>query len=383
MIDFLDSVLYKRIVFWEPCESPHKADFFFALALLAPSIEVICCANNSLSNDRLSQGWIIKPAYKYKTIVSPSSKEISKLLIEKSNETLHVFSGLRWVPSIVAGLEAVKRNRLPFAIMHEPRAREGLKGKLRFIHSWFTEGWIRKNVEFVLAIGRNGPPWFTSVGYPSERIFPFAYFVNPPLQQHDTKPRKLSCTGATQIGYVGRLVEMKGVFELVAATALLGNSAKLHIVGTGPEDQHLKLFCTQMNVSAAFLGVLSMPEVGQFMNQLDVLVLASNSNDDGWGVVVSEALMCGTAVIATDCVGASIMLEDPLFGRCVTANSPDAISRAIVELRDLGAFSNHMRLMRGTAARKLLSAEAGAKYFLEIVQCRQSGGPRPLAFYKT
>ncbi|MDP1045310.1 glycosyltransferase, partial [Klebsiella pneumoniae] len=64
-------------------------------------------------------------------------------------------------------------------------------------------------------------------------------------------------------------------------------------------------------------GVLPMSDVNCFFRQVDVLVLASTTADDGWGVVVSEALMCGVAVVATATVGASVVLERSLFGRCV------------------------------------------------------------------
>jgi glycosyltransferase involved in cell wall biosynthesis len=118
------------------------------------------------------------------------------------------------------------------------------------------------------------------------------------------------------------------------------------------------------------------------MSQLDVLVLASTSKDDGWGVVVGEALMCGTAVIATPCVGASVVLDAPMFGRCVPANAPDAIALAVQELTESGAFSDVNRLSRSVSARQRLSADAGARHLRNILQWRFAGGVKPLPFYK-
>jgi hypothetical protein len=63
----------------------------------------------------------------------------------------------------------------PFGVMSGPRLSEGLKGWTRFAQ--LTEGAMRRNADFIFVIGRNGPSWFRAVGYRSDRIFPFAYFL--------------------------------------------------------------------------------------------------------------------------------------------------------------------------------------------------------------
>lgn len=370
----------RRIVFWDPCTSPHKADFFAALAAAAPDIEVICCADSELADDRKALGWSIKPSEAFRTVISPAANVLDQLVREKLDETLHIFSGIRWVPTIVSALKLVRCNGAKFAIWHEPRVREGWKGQLRFIHSWLTESWLRKHTAFVLAIGRNGPPWFRSVGYAEECVLPFAYFIDPPKHVDIHHDNADLAKRPTQIGYVGRLVKMKGVFDLVAAVARLGSTARLRIVGAGPDGHALKASCNALNLEADFLGVLPISEVGGFMKSLDVLVLASTTKD-GWGVVVSEALMCGTAVVATTCVGASSVLNDAIFGKCVPVESPDSIATAIRQLHSSGAFSAERRFQRATMARQCLSAQGGADHLLEIIQWRFSGKARPLPFY--
>jgi glycosyltransferase involved in cell wall biosynthesis len=374
-------MIVKRIVFWEPSVSPHKVDFYRGL-LQCINIDVVVCAAKDISDERKSMGWSVAAIDNMSVFLNPEKIKILEIISFEIESTLHIFSGLRHIPMIVNALGFAKKNGVHFALYHEPRVREGWKGELRFLQSWLTEGWFRKNAEFVLAIGRNGPPWFTSVGYPADRVLPFAYFVDPPKQVSDSVALSPRQDDSIQIGYVGRLVKMKGVFDLVVAVAKLGKSAKLRIVGMGPDEQALKALCKQLHLEVDFLGVLPITEVGIFMSQLDVLVLASTSKDDGWGVVVSEALMCGTAVIATPCVGASVVLDAPMFGRCVPANAPDAIAQAVQELTEAGAFSEVNRLGRRTAARQLLSADAGARHLRDILQWRFAGGVKPLPFYK-
>ncbi|NBK99785.1 MAG: hypothetical protein EOM50_17595, partial [Erysipelotrichia bacterium] len=208
-IKLIDNI--NRIIFWEPCISPHKTDFIDQVAKLIPSIEVIYCAEENLPEERIKLGWSIYNDYEYKQYIRPSYSDIKKLACFEPKKTLHIFSGIRWVPTIVSALKEVKRSGAFFGLMSEPRVREGVKGSLRLIHSWITEAWLKKNTKFVLAIGSNGPPWFKSVGYPSSRIFPFAYFINDQqfngvIRQHDNKS-----TEFIRIGYIGRLVKMKGI----------------------------------------------------------------------------------------------------------------------------------------------------------------------------
>ena len=344
---------------------------FEALGQQCPRLQVICCADTDWPAPALIS---VLPAH-VRTVVHPSVAEIDALIDEAPGATLHVFSGLRWVPTIVAALRGVRRRGASFAVMSEPRVREGLGGAARWAQSWLTEGWLRRRVAFVLAQGRHGVPWFRSVGYPAERIFPYAYFVEPLDVDGEPEPYRRGCP--VRVGYVGRLVRAKGVFQLLYAVAALGPAARLSVVGSGADEVALRAIAPNVD----FRGSLPNAAAVAFMRDLDVLVLPSLSTDDGWGVVVSEALMQGTAVIASTAVGASLLLDEPLFGRHVRAGSGEALAHAIIDLRDAGEFSAPRRALRQQRARALLSAQAGARHLLEIVRWSQGAGPRPAAFH--
>lgn len=377
------SLPLRRIIFWEPCVSPHKSDFMQAVSRALPDVEIVCCADSDVPLDRKAMGWSASDNNEIKTIIAPGAEEIRQLVYERHPGTFHVFSGIRHLATLLDGLRAVKACSARFAILSEPRVREGWRGGLRYLQSWLTEGWLRSHCELVLAIGRNGPPWYLSVGYPFDKVFPFAYFVAPPRVSHSSSGE----TGgdglpAVRVGYVGRLVAMKGVFDAVQAVATLKQPARLTLVGTGPDEAALKKACLENGIDADFRGVLPMESIGEVMSQLDVLVLASTSSDDGWGVVVSEALMSGAAVIATSCVGASLMLDEPLFGRMVPPCDPEAIAQAVAALAEEGAFTPASRVKRQYLAQARLSAEAGARHFVDLLHHRLAGGARPVPFFQ-
>jgi glycosyltransferase involved in cell wall biosynthesis len=372
------SPFYSRIVFWEPCVSPHKSAFINAVAeRFGPGVEVSCVAHEGVPEERQALGWGDGSVALPPTVVAPSDEEIAALVQRGGDRCLHVFSGIRWFSTLTTALDIVQRERRAFAIMSEPRDNAGFAGAVRYVQSWMTEAALRRRVQFVLAIGRHGPPWFRSVGYRRERVFPFAYFLPPPAEIDETR------TSAAQlrIAYVGRLIEKKGVQFLLPAMRELGPRARLTLIGDGELHDRLVAQASESGVDTEFCGVLPIEAVQRRMRDFDVLVLPSISKDDGWGAVVSEALMAGAAVVASSCAGASILLDSPRNGRVVRPGDSRAIAAAITDLERGGGLSAASRRIRTKWARERLTARAGASYFEQIVRHRIGGAPRPKEFY--
>jgi glycosyltransferase involved in cell wall biosynthesis len=128
--------------------------------------------------------------------------------------------------------------------------------------------------------------------------------------------------------------------------------------------------------------VLPIEQVQQRMQKFDVLVLPSTTRDDGWGAVISEALMAGTAVVASHCAGASILLDRPHNGRVVPPADSAAIARAVRDLETDGLLTARARRDRANWACDRLTARAGASYFEEIVRHRAGAAQRPKEFYR-
>ena len=266
---------FNRILFWEPCLSPHKADFLEEFSKINPHLEVICCADQDLPEDRKNMGWTVPTPKHYRNIVAPDDHLISEISSHNPLTTLHIFSGIRWIPTLVKGMVAARSHNSQYMIMSEPREKNGISGKLRLLQSWMTEGYHRRNAAAILAIGRNGPPWFKAAGYSASKIIPFAYFL-PPSSIAPTVSNNL---GKLRIGFLGRLVKMKGVYDIVDSVKLLGENASIHIAGSGPEEEALKIRCRAEGIESKFYGILAISEIGNLFSNIDVLVLASTNKD--------------------------------------------------------------------------------------------------------
>jgi len=145
------------------------------------------------------------------------------------------------------------------------------------------------------------------------------------------------------VGYVGGLGKRKNVELLIEAAKLLGNSVKVKIAGTGPQQENLgKLAEGLPNVE--FVGFVSEDDLPEFYNSLDVFTFPSHY--EGFGVPVLEAMACGIPVIAGNNSSMKEILGDA--GILVNTNNAQAISEAITDLKDNPSKSKKL----GELARK-------------------------------
>jgi glycosyltransferase involved in cell wall biosynthesis len=108
------------------------------------------------------------------------------------------------------------------------------------------------------------------------------------------------------IGYVGRLVEEKGLEDALDALAMSGAPVSLRIMGEGPYETRLRRRVDELALSdrVSFRGWGPPAEVAGFLQSLDALVLltrTTNAVREQFGRVIIEAQACGVPVIGSTC----------------------------------------------------------------------------------
>jgi glycosyltransferase involved in cell wall biosynthesis len=152
--------------------------------------------------------------------------------------------------------------------------------------------------------------------------------------------------------FVGSLIERKGAKYLLAAIPEVFRSLpqyRLVLIGDGPQDHMLKALAEESGSSdrISFLGFQPQEEVRRWMQRARLLVLPSL--EEGLGVVLLEALACGTPVVASRVDGIPEVIT-PEAGVLVPPANAAALGQAIRSvLESQLAWAEMSRLARERA----------------------------------
>ena len=114
-------------------------------------------------------------------------------------------------------------------------------------------------------------------------------------------------------------------------------TAKLVIGGNGPEKGNLERLTEELNLkkNVFFAGYIEDIDLPEYYGFADVFCLPSinlNGQTEALGVVLLEAMACGTPVIGSDVGGIPDIIEDGYNGFLVPEKSPKDLADKIIEL---------------------------------------------------
>jgi glycosyltransferase involved in cell wall biosynthesis len=192
-------------------------------------------------------------------------------------------------------------------------------------------------------------------------------------QRERARERAGASDGELLVLFVGRLVREKGIATLLEAwrTADLGSGARLALAGTGPLGRLVR----ERAADAQLLGQVAASGLPALYAAADVLVLPSIQTAtfrEPWGLVVNEAMLQRTPVIASDAVGAAAggLVLDGHNGFVVAAGDPDALATRIRALHG----SSELRAKMGARAREAASALTPAAWAEGMSRALAAGG---------
>jgi len=121
-----------------------------------------------------------------------------------------------------------------------------------------------------------------------------------------TPPDRFPQTTSPVIGYVGRLVEPKGLRTLAAALGVIRDlDWRMVLVGTGDFQPEFERLLTEQGVRDRifFAGYVPHDETPRWLASMNILVLPSETQpnwEEQFGRVIPEAMACGAAVVGSD-----------------------------------------------------------------------------------
>lgn len=165
---------------------------------------------------------------------------------------------------------------------------------------------------------------------PDARIRERAYVAPMGVSDHLEVAGELNASPT--VGFIGRLVPIKGVDGLLRACAS-ASVPTLKIAGAGPERTRLGRLASDLRVSPQFLGRVSGATRQEFYAGCDVMVFPSRrmpgGRTEGLPVALLEAMACGRVVIAADTGGIPEIVVHARTGYLFEANDDRALSRVL------------------------------------------------------
>lgn len=203
-------------------------------------------------------------------------------------------------------------------------------GGLSHLFEWIQEGAL-KRFDAVIAVSEPLERSLLERGVRPERIHDIPNAWTPSadsLPRHDARQELGMSDRELRIGWVGRLIPIKGCDVFVEALSHLPRDRWCaSVVGDGPERSRLEALAIDLSIEERvdFMGVV--PDAARFFSAFDVLVLSSRS--EGTPMVVLEAMGMGVPVVATAVGGVEDLLRDGLNGWLVPPEDPVRLARAI------------------------------------------------------
>jgi glycosyltransferase involved in cell wall biosynthesis len=164
---------------------------------------------------------------------------------------------------------------------------------------WF-EQYAYRHASYAIAGNHDALCVLRAKGYAGPASVIPQFGVDPSLYSQAQPP-----SGQCVIGYVGRLVQEKGIDDLMRAVAELSGEPLLRLLGGGPDRERLQALANELGIGerTVFDPQIPSSDVPRYLARLHVLVLPSRTQpnwQEQFGRVLPEAMVSGVPVVGSD-----------------------------------------------------------------------------------
>ncbi|MBD1824069.1 glycosyltransferase family 4 protein [Cyanobacteria bacterium FACHB-DQ100] len=168
------------------------------------------------------------------------------------------------------------------------------------------ERWILKHTDVMFPGSYSAEAVMREKGYTGQSVL-MPSGIDPAIYYPRSNTLKTELGAqAVLIGYVGRIVEQKGLKTLLLALNEIRSLPwRLVMIGAGEYEPEFDAIAQQLNLNDRIqkLGFVPFTETPNYLSAFDLLVLPSETRSswkEQFGRVIIEAMACGTPVIGSD-----------------------------------------------------------------------------------
>jgi len=217
---------------------------------------------------------------------------------------------------------------------------------------------------WLLSAGAYASGDYAKFGLFRGRALKWGYFPEPGAPG-EKKPRSML--------WVGRFLELKRPDDAIAVAARLraeGYDFRLDLVGSGPLEQALREQIRRENLQdqVHLLGTMPPQQVRQQMAEAELFLFTSD-RQEGWGAVLSEAMSCGCAVVASRDAGATpYLVRHGENGLVYSAGNREELYRQVKRLLDRPEATRRIGQLAYETINTLWNGEVAARRLVALAE---------------
>jgi glycosyltransferase involved in cell wall biosynthesis len=197
------------------------------------------------------------------------------------------------------------------------------------------KGYILKRIDQLTVVSNALKEKAIGIGYNNEvHVFPMG--IDTKLFTPDKKDNSLKIKykiSGNFLLFVGGIIERKGIRYLIQAIPAVIKKfpgAKLLVIGEGNLSNEMSELAESLSISnnIIFIGPIPHVDLPPYFATADVFILPSLS--EGFGLVIIEAMSCGTIPIATDLAVIHDIIQNNITGIFIDIKNPIDISQKII-----------------------------------------------------
>lgn len=346
-----------KVVYWNNMPSPYIVERFNAVADRGKVQLKVCFSQRthperSWAHDEAS--W--RFSYRYLPRVGTARRGMAIPLALITGERPDLVVTLYAAPEFIAGWFVLTVKRVRTAFWAEVTFDSWVRRRRH--REWLKRRMFRR-VDGLITNGEDGRAFARKYGVSDDRMFVvrnavdirhYADGATRAASEREAFRTRAGLTGIVFL-FVGRLVGLKGVFDLVDAFGLLrehGVDATLLLVGDGIDEPKIRERAAVLGDRVVFAGFRQKDQMPKWYSAADVLVFPTLG--DPYGMVVDEAMACGLPIISTSAVGElGDRVQEGRNGFIVSPEDPVTLAAAMERISadprgrsDMGAESRKM-----------------------------------------
>jgi glycosyltransferase involved in cell wall biosynthesis len=210
----------------------------------------------------------------------------------------------------------------------------GARAKLRSA----LDGWLIRRCHSAVCHGPYLAKELTDIGVPKARIHVFDSDCGDLMASHPAKLPPRDAGTERRILFVGRVVRLKGIFDLLDAFSALcaqGSNARLIYAGNGPHLDELQVAVQDKGLGKMvdFTGRLTYRQVGDEIQRSWAVVTPTRSEfPEGRCMAAMEALALGVPLIAPDAGPFPFLVKDKVNGLLFRQDSVEDLQAALTAI---------------------------------------------------